>query len=192
MLRWIPQNWGCHQQVISFWFQPTKMGTEVFCLFCVSEVKISLVTSYYGRQSIKKLTVQPYFMIIDWLLVALSYAVQSAWNLLMFILNRINWSTVISKKIYIYFLKFPFEHFWHQNSWSISNSVLHVQILYCMFKPFPVSFKHKNCFFATVCWDMVRPTCKDFLTQPWGVHINFLFTLHPSGRKNTAGQSMTY
>ena len=59
-------------------FKPTKMGTEVSCPFCVSdEVMNSLVTSYYGRQSIEKLTAQPYVMIIDWLLIALSHTVQS-------------------------------------------------------------------------------------------------------------------
>ena len=54
------------------------MGTEVSCPFCVSdEVMNSLVTSYYGRQSTEKLTAQPYVMIIDWLLIALSPKVQS-------------------------------------------------------------------------------------------------------------------
>ena len=84
MLGRIPQNLGWHQQVISVWFQhgvkpfkSTKMGTEVSCLFCVSEVMTSLVTSYYGRQSVEKLTAQPYVMIIDWLLIALSDTVQS-------------------------------------------------------------------------------------------------------------------
>ena len=59
------------------------MGTEVFCLFCVSEVMTPLVTSYYGRQSIEKLTAQPYVMVIDWLLIALPHTVQSVQNVLM-------------------------------------------------------------------------------------------------------------
>ena len=29
-------------------FKPTKMGREVSCLFCVSEVMTALLTSYYG------------------------------------------------------------------------------------------------------------------------------------------------
>jgi len=41
-----------------------------------------MVASYYGRQSIAKLTAQPYFMIIDWLLIALSHTVQSVLNLI--------------------------------------------------------------------------------------------------------------
>ena len=67
-----------HLLLVSAWgFKPRKMGTEVSCLFCVSEVMTSLVTSYYGRQSVEKLTAQPYVMIIDWLLIALSDTVQS-------------------------------------------------------------------------------------------------------------------
>ena len=54
------------------------MGKEVSCLFCVSEMITPLVTSYYGRQSIAKLTAQPYFMIVDWLLIALSHTVQTS------------------------------------------------------------------------------------------------------------------
>ena len=60
---------------------PTKMGREASCLFYVSEVMTALV---YGRQSIVKLTAQLYFMIIAWLLIALSHTFQSVWNLLMF------------------------------------------------------------------------------------------------------------
>ena len=63
--------------VLSMVFKPIKIGKEVSCLFCVSEVMTPLVTSYYGRQTIAKLTAQPYFMIIDWLLIALSHTVQS-------------------------------------------------------------------------------------------------------------------
>ena len=54
------------------------MGREVSCPFCVSEMITPLVTSYYGRQSIEKLTAQPYFMIVDWLLIALSHTVQTS------------------------------------------------------------------------------------------------------------------
>ena len=67
-----------HLFLVSAWvFKPTKMGTEVSCLFCVAEVMTSLMTSYYGRQSVEKLTALPYVMIIDWLLIALSDTVQS-------------------------------------------------------------------------------------------------------------------
>jgi len=49
-----------HLLLVSWWvFKPTKMGTEVSCLVFVSEVMTPLVTSYYGRQSIEKLTAQP-------------------------------------------------------------------------------------------------------------------------------------
>ena len=57
--------------------KPTKMGREASCLFYVSDVMTALVTSYYGRQSIAKLTAQLYFMIIAWLLIALSHTFQS-------------------------------------------------------------------------------------------------------------------
>ena len=64
--------------LLSAWvLNPTEMGTEVSCPFCVSEVMTSLVTLFYGRQSVEKLTAQPYVMIIDWLLIALSHTVQS-------------------------------------------------------------------------------------------------------------------
>ena len=41
-----------------FFFKPTKMGREVSCLFCVSELMTALVISYYGRQLTAKLTVE--------------------------------------------------------------------------------------------------------------------------------------
>ena len=67
-----------HIFLVSAWvFKPTKMGREVSCLFCVSEVMTPLVTSYCGGQLTVKLTAQPYFMTIDWLLIALSYTVKS-------------------------------------------------------------------------------------------------------------------
>ena len=72
------------------------MGTEVSCLFCVSEVMTSLVTSYYGRQSTANLTAQPY-VIIAWLLIAMSHTVQSVQNVLMFSFQ--------------FLIKFPLEHF---------------------------------------------------------------------------------
>ena len=43
-------------------FKPTKMEREVSCLFCVCEAMTALVTSYYWRQLIVKLTAQPYFV----------------------------------------------------------------------------------------------------------------------------------
>ena len=46
---------------------------EAYCLFCVTELMTTLVSSYYGRQSIAKLTAEPYFMIITWLLIALNF-----------------------------------------------------------------------------------------------------------------------
>ena len=68
-----------HLFLVSAWvFKPTKMRREVIRLFCVSDVITALVTSYCGRQSIWKLTAQPYFMIIAWLLIPLSHIVQSA------------------------------------------------------------------------------------------------------------------
>jgi len=66
-----------HLFLFSAWvLKPTKMGREVV-LFFVSEVITALVTSYYGRQTFAKLTAQSYFMIIAWLLIALSHTVQS-------------------------------------------------------------------------------------------------------------------
>ena len=35
-------------------FKPTKMGMEVSCLFCVSEVMTALVSSCYGRHQLRK------------------------------------------------------------------------------------------------------------------------------------------
>ena len=89
------------------------MGTEVSCPFCVSdEVMNSLVTSYYGRQSIEKLTAQPYVMIIDWLLIALSHTVQSVENVLM-------------SSLFYFFSKFPW------NTFDI-RTVEAYQIMHCV------------------------------------------------------------
>ena len=67
-----------HLFLFSGWvFKPAKMGRRVSCLFCVSEVMTPLVTLYNGKQLIVKLTVQPYFMIIGWFLIALSHTLQS-------------------------------------------------------------------------------------------------------------------
>ena len=76
--------------VLKWVFKPIKMGRDVYCLFCVSEVMTPFVTSYYGRntqclQFIAKLTAQPYFMIIAWLLIVLLHTVQSVRNLLEFL-----------------------------------------------------------------------------------------------------------
>ena len=125
--------------VLAWVFKPTKIGREVSCLFCVSEVMTSLVTSYYGRQSIANLTAQPY-VIIAWLLIAMSHTVQSVQNVLMFSFQ--------------FLIKFPLEHFWHQNSWNIRLCIAcNIQGLSSVF------VKHKNHFFATVCWNKVRPIC---------------------------------
>ena len=61
------------------------MGRRFPCRFCDSQVMTLSVTSYDGRQLIAKLTEQPYFMIIDWLLIALTRTIQSVCNLLMFL-----------------------------------------------------------------------------------------------------------
>ena len=109
-----------HLFLVSAWdFKPIKMGREISCLFCVSEVITPLVTSYYGRQSIAKLTAQPYFMIVDWLLIALSHTVQT------------------------------------------SEQLKHIRfcIAYNIQGLSSVFVKHKNHFFATMCWDKVRPSC---------------------------------
>ena len=63
--------------VLAWDFKPTKMGREVSCLFCVSEVMPVLMSSCYGRQSTAKLTAQLYPMIIVWLVIALSHTAQS-------------------------------------------------------------------------------------------------------------------
>ena len=82
----------------------------------------ALVNFYYGRQS--KLTAQPYLMIIAWLLIPLSHTVQSVWNLLMF-LKLVELIHLEFLLFFIFYFKFPSEHFPHQNCWSISDSVLH-------------------------------------------------------------------
>ena len=57
-----------HLFLVSAWgFRHIKMRRGVSCFFCAPEVMTPLVTSYYARQSIAKLTTQSYFMIIDWL-----------------------------------------------------------------------------------------------------------------------------
>ena len=119
--------------VLEWVFKPIKLGREVSCLFRVSEVMTALVTSYYGRQSIAKWTVQPYFMIIAWLLIALSHTVQSVWNLLMF-LKLMELIHLEFFSFFSFYFKFLLEHFRHQNCWSISDSVLHA-----IFKASPVS-----------------------------------------------------
>ena len=119
MLGWIPQ-------VVSFWFRhrflsPQKWEGKLLVSF------VSLKSWYFGRQSIAKLTAHPYFMILDWLLIASSHTVQSVWNILMFL--------KLVELIHLFLcFKFPLEHFRHQNSWSISDSALHV-----IFKASPVS-----------------------------------------------------
>ena len=115
-----------HLFLVSAWgFKPTKMGREVSCLFCVSEV---MVTSYYGRQSIAKWTAQPYLMITDWLLIALSHTVP--------VLNLIINVELIHLYFYFYYYYY---YYWNtfeisRNSWSISDYVLHA-----IFKASPVS-----------------------------------------------------
>ena len=126
-----------HLFLVSAWvFKPTKMGREVSCLFCVSEV---MVASYYGRQSIAKLTTQPYFKIIDWLLIALSHTVQSVLNLI------INVELIHS----FFTLLLLLEHFRDQ-----PEQLKHRLCTACSIQGLSsVSVKHKNRFFATICWD---------------------------------------
>ena len=170
-----------HLFLVSAWvFKPTKMGREVFCLFRVSEVMTALVTWYYGKQSIAKLTAQPYFMVIAWLLIALSHTVQSVWNLLMF-------SKLVELMIHLefffffnFYFKFLLEHFRHQNCWSISDSVLHA-----IFKASPVSLLNTRLTSLPRCVE-TRSDPADFLRC---AH-KLLFAPHSSGGKNTAGQSM--
>ena len=144
------QNWGWHLFLVSIWvFKPTKGGREVSRLFCVSEVMTPLVTSYCGRQLTEKLTAQFHLMVIDWLLIALSHMVQSVWNLLMF-LKLVELDTNDSS-----FLKISL--------WTLSTSEQLKHIRCCTacnihgLSSFIV--KHKNHFFATMCWDKVRPSC---------------------------------
>jgi len=114
--------WGFKQQQ-----QTNKKGRGVSCFFCAPEVMTPLVTSYYARQSIAKLTTQSYFMIIGcfWLLCHKRSS--------------------------------QYEPPPHPNTFEIrtvSDSVLRA-----LFKASPVSLLIQNHFFATLCWDKVRPSC---------------------------------
>ena len=130
-----------HLLLVSSWVvKLTKMGTEVSCFFCVSEGMTPLVTSYCGRQSIEKLTAQPYVMVIDWLLISLPHTVQSVQNVLM-------------SSFYL-FLFFSF------GTLSTSEQLKHIRLcIACNIQGLSSVFvKHKNHFFATVYWDKVRPS----------------------------------
>ena len=111
-------------------FKPTKMGREVSCLFCVSEVMTALLTSYYGwRQSIAKLTAQPYYMIIALLLIALSHTFQSVWNLLMFL----KLVELIHLEFFFFFILFILNFLWNfpWNTFDL-GTVEAYQIRHCM------------------------------------------------------------
>ena len=118
------------------------------------------------KASIAKVTAQPYFMIIALLMIALSHTVQSVWNLLMF-LKLMELVHLEFFFFFIFYLKFPLEHFRHQNCWSISDSVLHA-----IFKDSPVSLLNTRTTSLPRCVE-TRSDPADFLTQLWGVHINF-------------------
>ena len=155
MLGRIPQNWGWHHWtshlflVSRGFFKPTKMErevsclfcvSEVSCLFCVSEVTTLLVTSYYGRQSIAKLTAQPYD---NWL--AADYFV--------------TYSPVSIKLINVF--SFLIYFLISLGTLSTSEQLKHIRFcIACSIEGFSSVFaKHKNHFFATMCWDKVRPSC---------------------------------
>jgi len=115
--------WLIHSDTWMPWcyVKPTKMRREVSCLFCAAKVMTTLVTSYSGwRNLIAKLTAQPYFGIIAWLLIALSHTVQSVWNLLMFL-----------KLVEMIHLAF-FSSFFILNFLFDVRTVEAYQILYCM------------------------------------------------------------
>ena len=108
-----------HLFLVSAWvFKPTKMRRGVIRLFCVSDVITALVTSYCGRQSFAKLTAQSYFMIIAWLLIALSHTVQSVWNFL--------------KLVELIHLKFFFLIFLKVSLGTLLTSELLKQIRFCI------------------------------------------------------------
>ena len=134
-----------------------------------------LVTLYYGRQSIEKLTAQPFDC---WHMRSSQYETYSCfWN-------WCNWFILIHLDIYIYIWNFP------SNIFDIRTVIWAAfdrwSILYCMQGLFNVFVKHKNHLLATMCWDN------------WFYHATlrcsrtFLFAPRPSGGKNTGGQRLTH
>ena len=66
-------------------------------------------------------------------------------------------------------LLFLLEHFPHQNSWSIWDSVLHA-----IFKASPVSLLNTRTTSLPRCVEKRSdPAAKTFFTPPWGMHIQF-------------------
>ena len=171
MLGRIPQNWGgpstSHLSLtgfsVGFWAHKNRKGClSLLILWCDD----SFGDFVLWGQSVAKLTVQPCFMIIDWLLIflLLSHMAQSVWNLLMFL----KLVALIHLDFFL-FLIFPWNTFnirtviWVAfDSWSLSDCVLHA-----IFKASPVSLLNTRTISLLRCVETRSdPAGKIFFMQP--------------------------
>ena len=138
MLGRIPPNWGCHQQVTSFWFQhgflsPQKwegkflVSADDFVLWKAIDYKINSAALFY-----------------DWLAFDcfVTYGPDSMTLMNVFEIGGTAPSSILFLSIFLFvvadnFIYIYLEHFRHQNSWSISDSVFHA-----IFKASPVSLSN--------------------------------------------------